>query len=90
MRETEDGFVIAEEDLKLRGGGEMLGRRQSGERDFRVANVPNQQELITAANDDVKLILHSDPDLTSKRGKALRKLIYLFECDEAIKLFRAG
>ncbi len=90
MRETEDGFVIAEEDLKLRGGGEMLGRRQSGERDFRVANVPNQQELITAANDDVKLILHSDPDLTSERGKALRKLIYLFECDEAIKLFRAG
>lgn len=90
MRETEDGFIIAEEDLKLRGGGEMLGRRQSGERDFRVANVPNQQDLITAANDDVKLILHSDPDLTSTRGKALRKLIYLFECDEAIKLFRAG
>ncbi len=90
MRSTEDGFVIAEEDLKLRGGGEMLGRRQSGERDFRVANVPGMQELITAANDDVKLILHSDPDLTSDRGRALRKLIYLFECDEAIKLFRAG
>lgn len=90
MRETEDGFVIAEEDLKLRGGGEMLGRRQSGERDFRVANVPNQKDLIEAANDDVKLILNNDPDLTSERGKALRKLIYLFECDEAIKLFRAG
>lgn len=90
MRETEDGFIIAEEDLKLRGGGEMLGRRQSGERDFRVANVPNQKDLIEAANDDVKLILHNDPDLTSERGKALRKLIYLFECDEAIKLFRAG
>jgi ATP-dependent DNA helicase RecG len=90
MRETEDGFIIAEEDLKLRGGGEMLGRRQSGERDFRVANVPNQQDLIEAANDDVKLILNNDPDLTSERGKALRKLIYLFECDEAIKLFRAG
>lgn len=90
MRETEDGFIIAEEDLKLRGGGEMLGRRQSGERDFRVANVPNQKDLIEAANDDVKLILHNDPDLTSQRGKALRKLIYLFECDEAIKLFRAG
>lgn len=90
MRETEDGFVIAEEDLKLRGGGEMLGRRQSGERDFRVANVPNQKDLIEAANDDVKLILNNDPELTSERGKALRKLIYLFECDEAIKLFRAG
>ena len=90
MRETEDGFIIAEEDLKLRGGGEMLGRRQSGDRDFRIANVPNQQDLIEAANDDVKLILNNDPDLTSQRGKALRKLLYLFECDEAIKLFRAG
>ncbi len=90
MRNTEDGFVIAEEDLKLRGGGEMLGRRQSGERDFRVANVPNLSELINAANDDVKLILHEDPELKSERGQALRTLIYLFECDEAIKLFRAG
>ncbi len=90
MRETEDGFVIAEEDLKLRGGGEMLGRRQSGERDFRVANVPNFQDLITTANDDVKLILNDDPHLESPRGQALRTLVYLFECDEAIKLFRAG
>ncbi len=90
MRSTEDGFVIAEEDLKLRGGGDMLGRRQSGERDFRVANVPNLSELITTANDDVKLILHDDPGLSSERGKALRTLIYLFECNEAIKLFQAG
>jgi len=90
MRATEDGFLIAEEDLKLRGGGEMLGRRQSGERDFRVANVPNLSELILAANDDVKLIMHQDPKLKSERGKALRTLIYLFECDEAIKLFSAG
>jgi ATP-dependent DNA helicase RecG len=90
MRETEDGFVIAEEDLKLRGAGEMLGRRQSGERSFRVANVPNLQELITAANDDVRLILNEDPELKSERGEALRTLAYLFECDEAIKLFRAG
>ncbi len=68
----------------------MLGRRQSGERDFRVANVPNLSELITTANDDVKLILHDDPGLSSERGKALRTLIYLFECNEAIKLFQAG
>ena len=68
----------------------MLGRRQSGEREFRVANVPNLSELITAANDDVKLILSSDPELKSPRGQALRTLIYLFECDEAIKLFQAG
>ncbi|GJM02100.1 MAG: ATP-dependent DNA helicase RecG [Rhodomicrobium sp.] len=90
MRETEDGFIIAEEDLKLRGGGEMLGRRQSGDRAFRVANVPNLEELIAAANDDVKLILNEDSELKSPRGQALRTLVYLFECDEAIKLFRAG
>ena len=90
IRQTEDGFVIAEEDLKLRGGGDMLGRRQSGERDFRVANVPNLEELIRIANDDVKLILHQDPELKSPRGRALRTLIYLFECNEAIKLFQAG
>lgn len=90
MRETEDGFVIAEEDLKLRGGGEMLGRRQSGERSFRIANVPDLEKLIAAANDDVRLILNEDPELKSKRGEALRTLLYLFECDEAIRLFRAG
>ena len=90
IRESEDGFFIAEEDLKLRGGGEMLGRRQSGERDFRVAHVPNLSELIETANDDVKLILHQDPELKSERGQALRTLIYLFECDEAIKLFQSG
>ena len=90
IRQSEDGFFIAEEDLKLRGGGEMLGRRQSGERDFRVANVPNLSELIATANDDVRLILHQDPELKSERGQALRTLIYLFECDEAIKLFQSG
>lgn len=90
IRSSEDGFLIAEEDLKLRGGGEMLGRRQSGVRNFRVANVPNFQELIHVASQDVKLILQRDPNLTSKRGKALRTLMYLFDCDEAIKLFQAG
>jgi ATP-dependent DNA helicase RecG len=90
MRETDDGFVIAEQDLKLRGGGEVLGTRQSGLPEFRVAQVPNFAELIAAARDDATLILQRDPELKSPRGEALRHLLYLFECDEAIRLFRAG
>ncbi|MEL6288718.1 MAG: ATP-dependent DNA helicase RecG [Pseudomonadota bacterium] len=90
MRETEDGFVIAEQDLKLRGGGELLGTRQSGLPEFRIANVPNFDELIAAARDDAELILRRDPELVTPRGRALRTLLYLFECDEAIRLFRAG
>ncbi len=90
MRETEDGFVIAEQDLKLRGGGEVLGTRQSGLPEFRIATVPNFEELISAARDDAELILLRDPELKTPRGEALRKLLYLFECDEAIRLFRAG
>jgi ATP-dependent DNA helicase RecG len=90
MRETEDGFVIAEKDLELRGGGEVLGARQSGTPEFRLANVPGFEELLAAAHDDARLLLNADPDLTSPRGQAIRMLLYLFECDEAVKLFRAA
>jgi len=90
MRETEDGFLIAEKDLELRGGGEVLGARQSGAPEFRVAGVPGFADLLAAARDDARLILQADPSLTSERGKALRTLLYLFECDEAVRLFRAG
>ena len=90
MRQTEDGFLIAEKDLELRGGGEVLGTRQSGVPDYRVANVPNFVELIAMARDDAQMILNSDPDLQSPRGQALRVLLYLFEQDEAVRLFRAG
>jgi len=90
MCETEDGFVIAEKDLQLRGGGEVLGARQSGAPEFRVANVPGLVELLGAARDDAQLILQKDPALKSARGEALRKLLYLFERDEAVRLFRAG
>jgi ATP-dependent DNA helicase RecG len=90
LRETEDGFLIAEEDLKLRGGGEMLGTRQSGMPEFRVAALPRDTELLAAARDDAKLILGSDPDLSGERGEALRALLYLFERDEAIRLLKAG
>ncbi len=90
MEATEDGFAIAEKDLDLRGGGEVLGARQSGLPGHRVANVPNYEALMTAAHDDARLLLASDPDLTSTRGEAIRTLLYLFECDEAVRLFRAA
>ncbi|MEM7618887.1 MAG: ATP-dependent DNA helicase RecG [Pseudomonadota bacterium] len=90
MRETEDGFVIAEEDLRLRGGGEVLGARQSGMPEFRLANLPNFSDFLKVASDDAKLIWHSDPYLQTERGQALRTLMYLFDCDEAVKLFLAG
>jgi ATP-dependent DNA helicase RecG len=90
MCTSEDGFLIAEKDLELRGGGEVLGARQSGLPEFRVADVPNMKELLEAASDDARLVLARDPMLTSSRGMALRYLLYLFECDEAVRLFRAG
>ncbi|MGE0848817.1 MAG: ATP-dependent DNA helicase RecG [Hyphomicrobiaceae bacterium] len=90
MEDTEDGFLIAEKDLELRGGGEVLGARQSGMPEFRVATVPNFEELLAAARDDATLVLSQDPQLTSPRGQALRLLLYLFECDEAVRLFRAA
>jgi ATP-dependent DNA helicase RecG len=90
MRETEDGFRIAGEDSSLRGGGKVLGSRQSGVPEYRVANVPNFQELLGMARDDATLILANDPELASARGQALRILLYLFDQDEAVRLFRAG
>lgn len=90
LHDTDDGFLIAEKDLELRGGGEVLGARQSGMPEFRVAEVPCWTDLLKAARDDAKMVLDKDPLLTSKRGDALKTLLYVFECDEAIRLFRAG
>jgi ATP-dependent DNA helicase RecG len=90
MEDTEDGFLIAEKDLELRGGGEVLGARQSGEAEFRIAGGVNFSEMLQAAHDDARMIYQTDPDLVSERGQALRRLLYLFECDEAIRLFRAA
>jgi ATP-dependent DNA helicase RecG len=90
MRSTEDGFLIAEKDLELRGGGEVLGTRQSGAPEYRVAEVPNFTDLVETARADATLALTRDPDLQSPRGLALRELLYLFECDEAVRLFRSG
>ena len=90
MRDTEDGFRIAEEDLRLRGEGDVLGTRQSGMPGFRVARIETHGKLIGAARDDAALMLARDPTLASARGQALRHLLYLFERDEAIRLIRAG
>jgi ATP-dependent DNA helicase RecG len=90
LRETEDGFRIAEEDLRLRGEGDLLGTRQSGMPGFRVARLEVHGKYLGAARDDAALVLSRDASLESERGKALRHLLYLFGKDEAIKLIRAG
>jgi len=90
LRETDDGFVIAERDLELRGAGELLGTRQSGLPEFRMADLTAHAELLAAARDDAKLILSKDPDLKTPRGEALRVLLYLFERDEAVRYLRTG
>jgi ATP-dependent DNA helicase RecG len=90
LRETEDGFRIAEEDLRLRGEGDVLGTRQSGMPGFRVARIETHGPLLEPARKDAQLILSRDPTLISPRGEALRHLLYLFERDEAIRLLRAG
>ncbi len=90
MRDTEDGFRIAEEDLRLRGAGEVLGTRQSGLPVFRLADLEAHANLLPAVHDDVKLVLQEDPQLQSPRGEALRSLLYLFRRDEAIRFLHSG
>jgi ATP-dependent DNA helicase RecG len=90
MRSTEDGFVIAEEDLRLRGAGEVLGTQQSGVPEFHFADLSIDAELLAAARDDAGLILNKDARLQTPRGEALRHLLYVFERDEAIRLLGAG
>jgi ATP-dependent DNA helicase RecG len=90
LRATEDGFVIAEEDLRLRGPGEVLGTKQSGLAEFHFADLTVHGELVAAARDDARLILNSDPGLRTARGEALRIALYLFGQDEAVRFLRAG
>ncbi|MEL6583135.1 MAG: ATP-dependent DNA helicase RecG [Pseudomonadota bacterium] len=90
MRETEDGFRIAEEDLALRGAGDVIGTAQSGLPRFRIADLERQADLMAMARDDARLALERDPELTSERGHALRALLWLMGRDEAIRLIGVG
>jgi ATP-dependent DNA helicase RecG len=90
MRETQDGFRIAEEDLELRGGGELLGTRQSGDAAFRLASLDQVQRLLPVAHSDARLLMERDGGLTSARGEAARVLLYLFERDWGVQLLRGG
>jgi ATP-dependent DNA helicase RecG len=90
LRETEDGFRIAEEDLKLRGAGDLLGVQQSGLPRFRIADLEAQPDLLQMAQDDSRLLLDQDPDLVGARGSATRTLLYLMERDKAVRMLSAG
>jgi len=90
MRETQDGFRLAEEDLQLRGGGELLGTRQSGDTPFRIASLEQITKLLPLAHDDARLLIERDGGLTGTRGEAARLLLYLFERDWGVQLLRGG
>ncbi len=90
MRASEDGFVIAEKDLELRGAGDVLGTKQSGLPKFRLANLEDHKDLLEMARDEAKLILQKDPKLESERGQNLKILLYLFERERAISFLRSG
>jgi ATP-dependent DNA helicase RecG len=90
LRATDDGFVIAEEDLRLRGAGELLGTKQSGLPEFHFADFAVHGDLVAAARDDARMVLQSDPTLKTPRGENLRTALYLFGRDEAVRFLRAG
>jgi ATP-dependent DNA helicase RecG len=90
MRETNDGFRIAEEDLRLRGAGEMLGTRQSGEQGYRLATPEHFASLQQTAHDDARLMIDRDGGLDGPRGQAARTALYLFERDAGVQLLRSG
>jgi ATP-dependent DNA helicase RecG len=90
LRETEDGFVISETDLQMRGAGDLIGTAQSGLPRFRIADVERQTALMETAQSDARKLLHDDPELTSARGQAARVLLWLMEQDQAIRLISVG
>ncbi len=90
LRDTEDGFVIADEDFRLRGGGDLLGKRQSGLPGFKLADPEQHERLLHMASRDAAVLLERDPGLESERGQALRPLMRLFGRAEAVRTLAAG
>jgi ATP-dependent DNA helicase RecG len=90
LRDTEDGFRIAEEDLAMRGAGDLIGTAQSGLPRFRIADLERQAGLMALAQDDARALLAADPALATPRGKAARILLWLHEQDRAIRLLSVG
>jgi ATP-dependent DNA helicase RecG len=90
LRETEDGFRIADEDFRLRGGGDLLGTRQSGLPGWRIANPETDEGLLHMAGRDAEALLQNDPELTSPRGQAVRLLLRLFDRDDAFRTLHSG
>ncbi len=90
MRQSEDGFLIAEKDWELRGSGDLLGSRQSGMPNFSLADMDKHKSLLETAHQDARLIVQTDPGLKTERGQALRNLLYLFEQDWGIELMKVG
>jgi ATP-dependent DNA helicase RecG len=90
LRETEDGFRIAEEDLRIRGAGDLIGMAQSGLPKFRIADIETQPDLLRMAQDDSRFLLDQDPDLETPRGRAARVLLWLMQRDRAIRMLSVG
>ncbi len=90
MRETQDGFRLAEEDLRLRGGGELLGTRQSGDTPFQIANLEQISRLLPIAYNDSRVLMERDGGLEGPRGEAARLLLYVFERDFGVRTLRGG
>lgn len=90
MRDTEDGFVISEKDLEMRGAGDVIGTAQSGLPRFQIADLEHQADLMAIAQKDARLALERDPDLSTDRGKALKLLLWLMDRDQAIRLLTVG
>jgi len=90
LRDTEDGFVIAETDLQMRGTGDLIGTAQSGVPRFKVADLERQAGLMATAQSDARKLLNDDPALETERGKAARMLLWLMRQDEAIRLISVG
>jgi len=90
LRETEDGFRIADEDFSLRGGGDILGAKQSGLPGYRLADAERDADLLVMAQQDATMLIDNDPGLTSARGQAVKFLLHLFDQARAIRALVAG